>query len=208
MENWIEVANWGWNLLTFSAIGAVLITIYQGYGLWKQSREIRLTGNSESLSTFYFSYMLWYFLAFVYYGLSSHSLAMSFCGLLGFLYIPILIGIHKSRGFTLVDWLVLWLTLPILPLMIIVSDKDVYLMCLMAGILVSIIKQLALIIRTKDASALSLSWILAFLLAGILWLSYALTIGDWALIAFNSLASLLFAMILGCYLWYRPKVVR
>ena len=99
----VEYKEFGFNALTISASATIIFSLLQAYGIFGQSQKIWRNKSGEALSGTFFFYNFFYFLIFFIYGISEKSVAMSFNGALCFLYIPILIGLKKYKGFTKIE---------------------------------------------------------------------------------------------------------
>src|SRR3989338_6477810 len=96
----VEYQNIGWNPLFLGALGTMFFTMLQAYGIWKQGRRVWESCSGAGVSATFFGYAMFYFLAFLVYGAERWSIAMTINGCLGFLHIPIIAGLHRFKGFT------------------------------------------------------------------------------------------------------------
>jgi len=204
MENFIEIENFGFNSLTITALMTMLFTIFQGYGVMIQNKMIWQKKSVESLSATLFFLYCFYFIAFFIYGLEKRSVAMSFNGLLAIPYIPIVIGFLKFKKLNFKEKISLPLTMAVVPLMIIIPSKDIFLLILLMISLVILGTQPLEMIKTKKRGAVEIKFILIFSITSIFWLIYAIAISNWVLIIFNSSALIIYAIIISLY--YRYKI--
>lgn len=203
MENFIEIKNFGFNSLTITALMTMLFTIFQGYGVMIQNKMIWRKKSVESLSATLFFLYCFYFIAFFIYGLEKKSVAMTFNGLLAIPYIPIVIGFLKFKRLNFKEKLSLPLTMAVIPLMIIIPSKDIFLLILLMISLVILGTQPLEMIKTKKRGAVEIKFILIFSITSIFWLIYAIAISNWVLIIFNSSALILYAIIISLYYSYK-----
>ncbi len=205
MENFVEIENFGFNSLTITALMTMLFTIFQGYGVIVQNKMIWQKKSVESLSATLFFLYCFYFISFFFYGLEKRSIAMSFNGLLALPYIPIVIGFLKFRKLSWKEKISLLLTMAVVPLMIIIPNKDIFLLILLMISLVILGTQPFEMIKTKKRGAVEIKFILIFSTTSIFWLIYAIAIGNWVLTIFNSSALVIYAVIIYLYRRYKAS---
>ncbi|MEI6835323.1 MAG: hypothetical protein WCK59_00645 [Candidatus Falkowbacteria bacterium] len=205
MAYFIEIQNFGWNTMTVTAGLIMFFTIVQAYGIICQSKKIWQSRSGESLSATLFFLGCFYFIGFLFYGLSKHSLAMTFNSLLAIPYIPIVIGLIKFKPLTRLEKISLPLTIAIVPLMIMIEEKDVLLLILSLISLVILITQPLEMIKTGKRGAVNIKFILIYLATSIFWLIYSLVISNLVLIMFNLGALVIYALI--THLYYKPQKI-
>lgn len=203
MEQFVEVKGWGFNALIIFSLFTMIFSIFQGYGFLKQSQKIWKDKSVESLSTPFFFLFFFYFIAFIFYGLHQKSLAIVFNGLLFLPCAPILIGILKFKKLNVVDWLSLCLSIAVVPIMILIKDKDVFISILMIVSLLVLLSQLLLIIKEKSSGSIEIKMMIVFFITAIFWLVYTLLIGNLVLQIFNACAILIYGIIIYLYKKYK-----
>lgn len=203
MQRFIEVQNWGFNALIFSSFITMLFTVFQGYGFLKQSQKIWKKESAESLSAPFFFLFFFYFIAFIFYGLSKNSLAMTFNGLLFLPCFPIVIGVIKFKKLNWIDVVSLILTAAIIPIMIMVKEKDLFLFLLLMISIITLITQSIAMIKTKSRGSVEIKFIIIFFLTSAFWLIYSSVIGNWVLQVFNSIACIIYCLIIYLYRTYK-----
>ncbi len=205
MENFVEIQNFGFNSLTITSSITMLFTIFQGYGVISQNKNIWQKKSGESLSATLFFLYGFFFIAFFFYGLSKNSLAMTFNGFLAIPYIPLIIGLIKFKRLTFIEKLSLPIIAAIVPIMILLSEanKDYFLFFLLMTNLVILMTQPLAMLKSKTQGAVDIKFILIFSSTSIFWLIYALALGNWVLIIFNSVALLVYALIIYLYRRYQ-----
>lgn len=202
IRNSVEFREWGINILTLSSIATIILTVFQGYGLMSQNQQIWKMKSAESISELYFSFNLFYFSSFVIYGISQNSLAMIFNGLLGIIYIPIIVGILKFKKIPKNKKISMALMAIMVPAMAIFENKNLFISILLIGILLLLFRQLAEIAILRNRGALSLKFILVFLATTVFWLIYAIMIANLPLAIFNLIAMISFIFLLYFYFKY------
>jgi uncharacterized protein with PQ loop repeat len=180
-KNAIEYKEFGLNALTISASATILFSLLQGYGILGQSNKIWKTKSGEALSGTFFFYNFFYFLIFLIYGINQKSIAMSFNGALCFLYIPILIGLRKYKGFSKGEKITAGFMSLIVPAMILYSQKHQLLFLFSLIAIVAIVNQFKEIFKTGDFGALSRKYIWMFFITSIFWSIYFAATENWLL---------------------------
>jgi uncharacterized protein with PQ loop repeat len=205
ISNLVEYQNWGLNILTISALGTLFFTILQVYGACDQNKKIWSKKPLKSVSLLFFAYNCSYFSSLFCYGFFKHSLAMILNGLLLFFFLPIVIGVWKFKKNTAKEkfWAVAFLL--IVPLMIIMPQKDLLFMISLFGIACFFSVQLRKIMVEKDFSSLSLKLVIILLATVIFWLGYSIAIHNLALEINSALAIILYAFAIFLYFKYRKK---
>lgn len=193
----IEYQNFGRNLLTFSFLATIFLSLAQGYGIIAQFRKIRKNKAAGTIINIFFVYNCLFCLSFFGYGLLEHKLAFIFNGgLLGLLYIPVLIVLYKFKGFTKLDTILSCLGLMILPAMIFLPNRERVLMVSILLMLPTVGWQFIEFLRTKSLGELSLTYVAAFFINSVFWLIYSLAIHNLTMISLNAGTSTLYAIVI------------
>lgn len=205
LQNTLEWRGWGLNLLTIGAIASCFFTILQGIGIWKQNLRVRCQKSGESVSVIFFSYSLFYFFAFMAYGIFKQSIAMTFNGTLGFVSIPILAALWRYKRFTKIE-LASFAVFPLMiPAMILMEEeRDILLLIFLIGVLFSIARQAYEAWESADTSTIDPVFIAIFMATNAFWLLYAIAIDNLALIIFNPISFVLFLFIFLMY-WKKGR---
>jgi hypothetical protein len=201
----VEFQNWGLNILTISALGTVFFTLLQAWSLLRQNKAIWQNRSGESINVTIFSYWLFYFMAFTIYGFGNKSIAMVANGLLFIVFIPIILGLWKFKKFNLIEKLgfsVFWI-IPLKMHIDPISDRQNLLLIFLIGILLFSIFQPYEVWKNKHPGSIEPKMLLVFMATNIFWFVYGLTIKDMALIVFNPLGFLVFAVTF--WLWRKYK---
>lgn len=203
MDYFIEIQNWGFNFLVITSIITIVFTIFQAYGFIRQGRKIWRRKSVKSISGPFFFLFFFYFIAFTFYGYEQKSLAMTLNGLLFLPCAPIVIGIIKFRRPDILDIISFLLSLAIVPIMILIEAKDVFLLILLLISLISLLSQALTMLKNKSRGAVDIKFIGIFLSTSIFWLVYSILINNWPLEIFNSLAIIVYAFIIYLYRKYK-----
>lgn len=205
MKEFVEIQNWGINTLIISSLITMIFTIFQGYGFIKQSQKIWKNKSVKSLSTPFFFLFFFYFIAFLFYGLSKNSLSMVFNGFLFITCIPIVVGIIKFKRLSYLEIISLFVTALVVPVMIIIKQKDIFLFILLVISLILLLSQLLTMIKEKSKGSVEIKFIVVFLITAIFWFIYSSLLKNWPLQVFNFLASIVYILILYFYRKYKKE---
>ena len=192
----VEFHNPGFNVITISSITTAFLTIWQMWGLKRQSDIIFKNRSASSLEPITFIYLLFFAISVISYGIGKNSLSLIFSGLNACFYIPIVYGIYKFSGFKLHEWVILILLL-VMPIAMIMSKyKDILYLLYASIATLSLMQQLIKIIITRNVKGLNVMTFVTFLAGGIIWLSYGIATLNWALMIPNFLNVSTFASII------------
>jgi uncharacterized protein with PQ loop repeat len=201
--NYVEIQHWGFNSLVMSALITALISVVQSYGLIRQSRKIRRMRSAQSLSAFLFFFEGSFFISFFFYGIAKDSLAMMFNGLaVGAAFWLAIVGIIRFKKLKTWEAASLPLTLLIIPLMILIKQKDLLLFILMLGGGASLLLQIVEMVREKSRGAIEIRFLLIFIISNSAWLVYSITISNWPLEITTSLSNVVYLVGLRLYFKY------
>ena len=196
MQEFVEIQSWGFNAVIISSAFTMLFTLIQGYGFITQTQKIWKEKSVESISAPFFFLFFFYFIAFIFYGWHKHSLAMMFNGLLFITCLPIVIGIFKFGYRSLANRSAFILSAAVVPLMIIMENKDLLLSILLLVSLYVLVDQVLTIARAKSAGSVDSNMMVIFLATSIFWFIYSCAIHNWPLLVFNFFGMMLYALIL------------
>lgn len=205
MENFVEFQNWGFNLLIMSSLMTMVFSIFQGYGFIKQSQKIWHEKSVKAISPPFFFLFFFYFIAFIFYGMHKNSLAMVFNGLLFIPCIPVIAGILKFKRMKLADWLAFFASAAIVPILLLIEEKDTFIFSLLLVSLIVLGLQLLTIVKTKSIGSIEIKFIAIFFVTGLCWFIYSCYISNWALQIFNFFAVLIYLAIIVLYNKYKSK---
>ena len=181
IEETLEYKNLGLNALTISAIATILFTLLQSYGILKQGKEIRQKKSGESITPIFFVYNFFYFFIFFIYGLYENSIAMTLNGALSFLYLPILAGLKKYKGFSKKEIFLSLIMFLIVPAMFIYPERN-HLLFFFSGIsIIVVLKQFRELLKEGTFGALSIKYIWMFFVTSIFWCIYFAATEKWLL---------------------------
>lgn len=207
LKGTIEYQNWGWNAMTVSFVGTVFFTLLQMWSSFGQGRTIFQKRSGESVSSVFFIYGGWYCSAFLIYGLTRNSIAMSLNGLLCVPYAFAVYGLYRFKGFTRTDWLLFVLCSAMGPLMYLLTDitREIVLTVIVIGMLLPLGMQMREMYRTKRPGAVDPRFVVVLALSCIFWFCYGALTSTMVLIIFNPLAAAVLSATLFLYYRYKSK---
>ena len=180
LEKTIEYKNFGLNALTISAIATIIFSLISGYGVGRQAWKIWSEKSGKSVSPIFFAYNFFYFLIFFVYGFEEKSLAIIISGSLCLLYLPILFGLKKFRGFTFSDITMMLAMATVIPLLFFFDKEKIVSLFSLAAV-IAIISQIKEIWKKKDFGAFSIVYLYTLLINSVFWCIYYTATKSWFL---------------------------
>lgn len=177
----MELEQLGWNAVTIGAVGAILFTILEAWGLWQQKKTIWNNQSGKSISVVWFLYFANQFVVIFIYGLSMKSITLTFNGLLSLIYIPIIIGLWKFKGFKRSEKILGLFLLLTSMIMVIVPFKDWVFLVMSFGSLLASAMQPYEIWKNKNSGVVEIRLLTVFLISTLFWIIYGYAINDWVL---------------------------
>jgi uncharacterized protein with PQ loop repeat len=182
----------------------IIINLLLGFQVWAllaQTRRVYRDRSTLGLSVITLVFNGYFFAAFFIYGIRKEALNMVLSGSQFVLYIPLIIGLWKYSGEQ--QRKQLKMSIPIFaiipPIMAITPWKEAYLLCLFAGVLVTILLMYRELKNITGVGSVVIGFQFAFLANAIFWFLYGLSIADWPLIIFNPIAAILLTMTILLY---------
>ncbi len=201
IRNLVEIKGFGFNLLTFVFAGTIFFSVLQGWGLWRQTQKVWESRSGDSVSVLFFGYGMFYFFAFIFYGIHEAKLAAILNGALGFVYIPLMVGLHKFKGFTRKEVSLLIVFSLMVPAMIFMPVRQMLLMIFLFGVAGATIFQIVELVKLGKAGVIEPRFYAVFIITAFFWWGYSFLVNDWPLKVFNPLAIVLNLIIL--FLWFK-----
>lgn len=178
----MELDHLGWNALTVGFVGVLLFSFVEGWGVWQQNKTIWKSKSGESVSVIWFTYSTALFGVVFIYGLSTKSIALTFNGLLlTLLYIPLVVGLWKFKGFTKIEKICSAFFLAIAIACVFVPYKDWFFLIFTAGNILFSFTQPYEIWKNKSSGVIEIKFLTVFLASTIFWMTYAYASHDWVL---------------------------
>ncbi|TAL49437.1 hypothetical protein EPN83_00825 [Patescibacteria group bacterium] len=210
IEQWlresVEWRNWDLNVVTISFIATVFFTILSGWSLVKQKNTIQQMESGKAVSVPLFSYLCSLFFTFLYYGIVTNSIAPVINGLLGILYLQVLFGLWRHKGFSKNERRLVKI-LPLIPLgMIILPWKDTLMTAAFAGGLLAVAHQLYELWQARDPGAVDINYVSVFFVSTLFWTIYAYAAGNVPLQIINPPTLVVLTAII--LLWFRYRRLR
>lgn len=199
----IEVQNWGWNILTVGAVGTVVLTPFQVWGLWKQARAIWGGHSGKSISIPMLGFQLVYFGAFLIYAWSVPSVAMV---LNCILMVPIAFGVAgllRYKWHHLAQWGIVVFLGGFIPAMIYLP-KEIVLGALYVPLFGVLLHQGYEVWR-NGPGVIDPTFVKIFIITGVFWIAFTFAAGEWIIFFFNCLAAPVWIYIF--WKWRKTRVV-
>lgn len=190
-----------WHSGTALTVIINLLTAFQVWTLLAQTRKVYVDRSTLGLSVITLAFYAFYFAAFLVYGVSKNSLNMVISGSQFVIYIPLVLGLWKHGSSA--ERKQLKISLPffaLIPLVMILTPwKEALVLCLFAGILVSIWLMYRELKNISGVGSVVIKFQCAFLVNAVFWFMYGVSITDWPLIIFNPIAAVLLTMTILLY---------
>lgn len=199
-----ELQNFGLLVLNMSSTATIILSFIKGYGVTKQGIDIWKKKSGEKVSPIFFFYNFFYFLLFLTYGIEERRLAIIVNGSLCLLYIPILLGIRKYRGFSEKEIYFIGLMSLIIPISFF-FDREQIIFIFSITAIIAVFSQVKEIWKEKKFGALSVHYLRTFFVATIFWGFYFLVTKKWLLEALNAVEMMALVTALILEKKWRPK---
>jgi uncharacterized protein with PQ loop repeat len=196
LKNCVEYQNFGFNTLTISALATIFFSFFQGYGAIAQSKKIWHEESGETITVLFFVSNFWYFMSFFIYGIYQDSIAITLNGAVGFLYIPILMGLKKFKGFAISETIFSLLGFLVIPAMILVGQKNIVLTAMILMVAPFTIIQFYEFIKSRSLGAFSIKYVIIFFTTSAFWLIYSIAILKWPLIILNGATTTIYLVVI------------
>ena len=204
IQGTLEYQHWGWNSLIIGSAGTIIFTFFEGWGILKQNESIWREKSGESVSVSWFSFLGFFFFAFILYGVHLKSIAIVVNGsVLGPLHLPVLWGLWKYKGFTGKEKLLFVLSVLMVPAMAFIPWKSEVYLLLSIGTIIALASQPWEIWENKNAGVLEIRLIGIYLVSTGFWVAYAFATGDLPLEIITTAA--LFLLLITCLLWFKYR---
>lgn len=200
----MEIENFGWNVLTVSAMAVIVFTIWQAWGLWKQYRTIVEMQSGQSVAVIKFASTTTFFLLSGLYGYYIGSVLIPFTStILTSMNLPVLYALKKYKGYTRSEekWLILLAST--IPLMIIVPFKEIFYMAFAFARMVPFASQPLEMFREKKVGAVDIRLFWAYFAGALFWVAFYFAFGDLVLKILSILNTSILAVTVLLYYRYR-----
>lgn len=201
----VEYQNWGQNLATFGSIGVIAFAFLEGQALYNQNNTIWKKRSGASISVPWFGFLACYFGAVLVYGIQIRSFTIPFNSLiLIVLYIPILVGVWKFKGYKKGEKALLLGSVLMVPAMIWLPWKDSMYLLFSVGALLALFTQFWEMVVQKSNGVVSLYLLSVYTLSTVFWVFYAAAIENYPMTWITSISLCIFIATLIVY-WYNWK---
>lgn len=203
----MEIENFGWNILTVSAVAVIFFTIWQAWGLWKQYRTIVELRSGQSVAVIKFASTTAFFLLSGLYGYYIGSVLLPFTSIvLVSMNIPVLYALKKYKGYTRNEkrWLIFIAST--VPLMVIVPFKGIFYMAFAFARMVPFASQPLEMFREKKVGAVDIRLFWAYFAGALFWVTFYFAFGDPVLKLLSTLNTFILAITV--FLYYRYREIK
>jgi len=205
INNTIELKNFGLNAVTISFIATLAITTLQIIAAIKQNQRIRKNRSGEAWTLSLFAYLSFYFLSFLFYGISRNSLALFLSGIPGFFYIPILINIWIYQENSKFDRISSILLFFVVPLIAISQYKGLIILLIFGLGAIAMLIQTYKMVKNKDYKDVEPVFLISFFVSSLFWFIYSTAINDRAVQTSSGLSLIFLIVLLSLYYQWKHK---
>ena len=201
----VEVQRWGWNLITFSCLATICVTILQGSMTLQQGLKILRMRHAQSVSVAFFGFRLWTFASIFIYAFYAKSLALLVNGFVQTLVQAYVMAqlIRFKRDASRFDWSITVWSVGLVPLTFLTNGHPSFIAAIAVISLFPIVLQNKELLLTRRTGSLSGPLILALNASSFFWTVYGFVVRDLAIMLFAPVASLLYALLGIQFLLYR-----
>jgi len=204
-KDFLEFRHLGFNVFTLSAIATIIFTVFEAWGLYKQSKLIRKKKSGQSLDNYLFIYLIFMFVASLVYGVEINSLALIINGCLVLFCVPVLLGLRKYKGFNVKEKLFFTFCFIVLAIMMLTAVKKFMFVLIMFGIILALLSQLLEINKNKDSGAVEIKLILVYFVSTFFWVIYSFLANDLPLLFVTGASLIILFFIIYSWLKYNKE---
>lgn len=200
----VELQCLGWNVPTFTFLATLFFAVLGAWGLAQQAREIWRQRSGASVSVVWMSVFFFMFVSFFIYGLERRSLALIIQGCCRVpLYVPLLLGLWRFKGFTRRECAVFLCLLVVLVFLVCVPPVSLkYFFFSYLGLAVTVLQPWE-IWRAKKAGVVSLKLLTVYVGSTVFWTLYGLAFRDSTI--FITALSYVVVYLVTIWLWLRYR---
>ena len=200
----MEIENFGWNVLTLSALAVICFTMWQAWGLWKQYRTMVHLKSGQSVSVIKFGSTATLFLLSGLYGYYIGSVLLPFTSaVLVTMHAPVLYALKQYKGYTRREMICLILFASTVPLMLMVPFKAVFYMTLAFARMVPFAGQPLEMFQEKNVGAIDIRLFWAYLVGAFFWVTFYFAFGDLVFKVLSTLNTSILVITVLLYYRYR-----
>ena len=194
-KNAIEIKNFGFNIITISAIITIILSTYQMWGITKQIATIKRRKSAESIFMPLFIFAFFYLTTTIMYGVYTYKLSVIYNGLNSLFFFIVLLMAWRYKKVNTTDILSLLIFSLMIPAMIIVPNKKLAYMGCASIMLLGALSQLILLIRNKKRGSLEPKLFNVYIVTNSSWLIYGIITKDWVFQLSNSISVTIMILI-------------
>lgn len=207
MIKFVELENFGVNLLTVTFVVTLFFTALQSFALFKQNQKIVKNSSGKSVSFIFFSYYGFAAMAVIIYGLFERSLALFINGFMGFIALAIVINILRFEKISKRKKIFGLGSVVVIPLIIILPQKDSLFLIVGMIINLTLFLQILEIWKNKSSGSVHPGPALVSTFSNFFWLSYSVVADIWPMQIINSFGLALWIFMLITYYQHQPKKI-
>jgi len=202
----MNIPHFAWNAETIGFWGTIFFTFLVSWGLWQQKKSIWKNQSGKSIPVALFSFSAFMTVTILLYGLSLKNLALSINGFLyALIYIPIIVGLWKFKGFTKLEKILFLSFASVTVLNIVLPFKEWFFFGFsLASMAISLMLPIE-IYRNKSIGVVNIRFIVTSFVNTIFWLIYGIAIDNWILKITNPYYLILGAINIALWLKYRKS---
>ena len=206
MEKFVELQNFGFNMLTLTFLATLIFTVSQGIALIRQNKTIVKNRSGHSVNFIFFSYYGFSAIAVIIYGLGKNSLALTINGFLGFIALAIIVNLLRFKPISLKEKIVGLGSAIVLPLIIFVPQRDLLFLIFGSIIGLTLLVQILEIWRNKSSGSVHPDQIIVSVISAVFWLIYAIILDIWPMEIINSLGLILWVLLYFSYWKFKVRL--
>jgi uncharacterized protein with PQ loop repeat len=206
MEKFVELQNFGLNMLTITFLATLVFTVSQGVALIRQNKTIVKNRSGESVNFIFFAYYGFSAIAVIIYGLGKNSLALTINGFLGFIALVIIFNLLRFKPIKLQEKIIGFSSAIVLPLIIFVPQRDLLFLIFGSIVGVTVLVQILEIWKNQSSGSVHPDQIIVSVISAVFWLSYAIILDIWPMEIINSLGLILWALLYFSYWKFKVRL--
>lgn len=197
----VEVNNFGFNIITLSAVVIIFFSILEAWGIYKQNQKIKEEKSGIAVSVSWFIYFMFLLLAYLVYGVFAKEGVIIFNGLIFLFVIPIVINLAKFKGFSKTDISLFIICFLGILFMIFFPVKKIMFSIFLSGSVFALALQLFELLKEKCRGNIEPKLVWIYFISTIFFIVYAFCVSDWMLFSVFILTFFLLFAIL--FFYYR-----
>lgn len=207
----MELQNFGWNSQTYVFLATLSVVLFGTWGLYNQNKKIWTKGSGKSVPVILVGVMTFLFISFIFYGIEKLSIACVTQGILRTgLCIPIMIGLHRFKGFNIQETVLIVLMSMVSVWMIYSSQISLMFLIFNIAATIAAMFQPWEMLREKSNGAVSMKFLITSLVSFLFWLGYGIVFVDPIIIGTTAGLSTIYiiSILIWVYYWKKERVLQ